>query len=144
MHFPRPDRSDTSPNLSKTAENPVLDLGWNEGFLSDSRPYRIEAWAEDQVCCVTVFMPTAGMETCSNAFFADLLEREQLIAYRPDKRRSAAAMRCTAASGNSVWSVNVVTGDDEETFVDVLTELRPYATGVPSPSALSDPTTNSA
>ena len=127
MNAPKPDRSNTSPNLVKTAENPVLDLGWNEGFLSDSRPYRVEAWAEDQVSAVTFFLSTAGIENHSNAQFADLLEREQLIAYHPDGRRSAAAMPFTDASGKSVWSVSVVTGDDEETFVDVLTDIRPYA-----------------
>lgn len=135
MHAPKPDRSNRSPNLAKTAENPVLDLGWNEGFLSDTRPYRVEAWAEDQISSITVFMSTNGIENYTNEQFADLLEREQLIAYHPGRRRSAYAMPCTDASGNSLWSVNVVTGDDEDTFVDVLTEIRPYANGRPSPSS---------
>jgi len=86
MNAPKPDRSNTSPNLVKTAENPVLDLGWNEGFLSDSRPYRVEAWAEDQVSAVTFFLSTAGIENHSNAQFADLLEREQLIGIRNSGR----------------------------------------------------------
>ena len=139
MNAPKPDRSDTSPNLAKTAENPVLDLGWNEGILSDSRPYRVEAWAEDQISSLTFFMSTNGIEIYSNAQFADLLEREQLVAYRNGRRRSAYAMPFTDASGNSVWSVNVVTGDDGESFVDVLTALRPYARGVTSASLHSAP-----
>ena len=144
MNLPKPDRSDTSPNLSKTAENPVIDLGWNEGFLSDARPYRVEAWAEDQISSVTFFMSTSGIENHSNAQFADLLEREQLIAYHPDGRRSAAAMPFTDASGNSIWSVNVVTGDDEETFVDVLTDIRPYANATTSTTLHSAPNTDAA
>ena len=134
MHAPKPDRSDTSPNLAKTAENPVLDLGWNEGILSDSRPYRVEAWAEDQISSLTFFMSTSGIENYSNAQFADLLEREQLVAYHPGRRRSAYAMPYTDASGNSVWSVNVVTGDDDESLVDVIVALRPYANGATSAS----------
>lgn len=92
MHAPKPDRSGTRPNLAKTAETPVLDLGWNEGFLSDTRPYRVEAWAEDQVRSITVFMSTNGIENYTNAQFADLLEREELIAYHPGRRRSAYAI----------------------------------------------------
>ena len=144
MHAPKPDRSDARPNLAKTAENPVLDIGWNEGFLSDSRFYRVEAWAENQVSSITVFMSTNGIENYSNPQFADLLEREQLIAYHPGRRRSAFAMPCTDASGNSLWSVNVVIGDDEETFVDLLIAMRPYANGVPSTSLHTAPNTDAA
>jgi len=144
MNAPKPDRSDNLPNLRKTAENPVLDIGWNEGFLSDTRPYRVEVWAEDQISSVTFFMSTNGIENYSNAQFADLLEREQLIAFQPDQRRSAAAMPFTDASGNSVWSVNVVTGDDEETFVDVLTTIRPYENGVMPASLHTAPTAGAA
>ncbi len=144
MHAPKPDRSGTRPNLAKTAETPVLDLGWNEGFLSDTRPYRVEAWAEDQVRSITVFMSTNGIENYTNAQFADLLEREELIAYHPGRRRSAYAMPCTDASGNSLWSVNVVTGDDEDTFVDVLTVIRPYANGLSSASLHTAPNADAA
>ena len=126
MTAPKPDRSNHSPNLAKSADNPALDLGWNEGFLSDARPYRIELWAEDQVTSVTVFLPTAGIENMSNAQFADLLEREQVIQYQPDSRRSAYAVPVTDASGRSVWSVNVVIGDDEQLFAEVLVGIRPY------------------
>jgi hypothetical protein len=45
MTAPKPDRSNSPPNLVKTDENPNLDLGWNEGFLTDGRPYRAEYWA---------------------------------------------------------------------------------------------------
>ena len=142
MTAPKPDRSDHQPNLAKTAANPVLDLGWNEGFLSDARPYRVEFWAEDQVSSVTFFMSTSGIENMSKAQFADLLEREQLIAYRPDSRRSAFAVPVTDASGNSVWSVNVVVGDDEQTFADVLVAIRPYGTAVSGAVLHVPPNTN--
>ena len=127
MNLPKPDRSETSPNHSKSAENPVIELGWGDGLLSDSRPHCIAAWAEDQISVVTAFMPAAGIETHANQHVADLLERDEIIAYRPRRRRSAATMPVTDARGNSVWSVNVVTGADEDTFVDVLTVLRPHA-----------------
>ena len=126
MNHLKPDRSDITPNFTKSAENPALDLGWNEGLLSDGRPYRMESWAEDQVSSVTFFISTSGLENYSNAQFADLLEREQLLRYRSGGRRSAYAMPCTDASGNSLWSVNVVIGDDDATFADVLVAVRRY------------------
>lgn len=126
MH-PKPDRSNHQPNVVKSAENPALDIGWNEGFLSDMRPYRVEAWCEDQVTSLTYFFATGGLEGLTNAQFADLLEREGLLRYL-GPRRSAYAMPFTDASGNSLWSVNVVVGNGDETFVEDLVEVRPYRT----------------
>jgi len=35
--YPKPDRSDQTPNFVKSAENDAIDIGWNEGNLSDGR-----------------------------------------------------------------------------------------------------------
>ncbi len=144
MKHRKPDRSDVTPNFTKSPDNPAIDLGWNEGFLSDGRPYRVEQWAEEQVTSVTFFMPTSGCENFSNAQFADLLEREQLLRYRAGGRRSAFAMPCTDASHNDVWSVNVVCGDDEDTFADVLVPIRPYADATAPVSLHTAPTADAA
>lgn len=89
MH-PKPDRSNYHPNFVKTAENPQLDIGWNEGCLSDARPYRVEAWSEDSVTSLTYFLSTEGLEGLTNEQAADLLEREGLLRYlRPPRLRSS-------------------------------------------------------
>ena len=140
MTHRKPDRSNITPNFKKSAERPALDIGWNEGILSDGRPYRMENWAEDEVSSVTFFMSTAGLENYSNAQFADLLEREQLLRYHVGGRRSAYSIPFTDASGNSLWSVNVVFGDDEKTFAEVLVPLRPYG-HVSAPASLQNAAT---
>ncbi len=94
--YPKPDRSDHSPNFSKTPENDVIDIGWDEGILSDGRRYRVECWAQDQVTSLTYFFSTRGLENMTNA------------------------------GGSNMWSVNVVVGDDEKTFVSAQRPLRPY------------------
>lgn len=114
MTHPKPDRSNYTPNHIKTPENDQIDIGWNEGFMSDGRPYRIECWAQDQITCVTVFMSTEGLETYSKAQFVELLEREHIVWWKPDAMKSAYAVPLTDASGNSIWSVNVVIGVGNE------------------------------
>ena len=143
MTAPKPDRSDFSPNFTVTPDNPVLDLGWNEGILSDTRPYRVESWAHGQIRSLTFFMSTSGVENYSRDQFADLLEREQLVAYHPGRRRSAYAMPITDASGNSHWSVNVVIGEAGVTLVDVLVAMRPYASRLTPASLHTAPTADS-
>jgi hypothetical protein len=103
----------------------------NEGFLTDGRPYRAEYWAHEQVSSMTFFLSTKGMESYSNQQFIELLEREKLLAWRPGGFKSAYAMPFTDPSGNDMWPVNVVVGDDEQTFAVVLIPMRAYERGLP-------------
>jgi hypothetical protein len=130
MTYPAPDRSSHLPNLAKTPENEVLDLAWNVGQLSDGRPYRVEAWAQDQITLWTFFMSTKGIEHLTKPEFTELLVREGLIAFTSSKRY-VQAEKFVDESGNEMWSVNVVVGDTEETFVnEAMLPLRPYPRGV--------------
>jgi hypothetical protein len=94
--------------------------------MSDGRPCRIECWAQDQITCVTVFMSTERLETYSKAQFVVLLEKEHIAWWNPDAMKSAYAVPLTDASGNSIWSVNVVIGAGDEAPVADPVELRSY------------------
>ena len=124
--YPKPDRSTFKPNRTKTAENPALDIGWDEGFLSDGRPYRAEAWAEDQATMLTYLFSVRGLETYSNEQLANLLEAEGLIHFRDAQRRYVSAMPITDAAGNDMWSVNVVVGSEDDTYVTDNSKLNSY------------------
>ena len=127
-NYPRPDRSDFMPNRVKSDENAAVDLGWAEGVFADGRPWRMECWAEEQLTCLTVFCSSIGLEPASDSGFPELLEAEGLVRYLlPEQYYSAPAKRFTDASGNSMWSINVVVGDDESVFAETL-PLRPYST----------------
>jgi hypothetical protein len=124
--YPKPDRSNYVPN----EEPRPVDIGWNEGVLSDGRPYRVECWAEDGITSLSFFFSTLGLENCNNQQFAALLEREGLLTFGGEKRYCG-ARPMTDASGNDMWSVNVVVGDEEELYVTVSGPLRPYQKGTP-------------
>lgn len=123
--YPRPDRSAFKPNFRKSHEQPALDIGWAEGTLKDGRPYRAECWAEDGVTSLTFFLSRIGLEKLNDADFAALLETEGLLRFT-GAARYVAARPLTDSSGNDMWSVNVVVGDDENTFLVDKLELRAY------------------
>lgn len=123
--YPRPDRSAFTPNFRKSDENPAVDIGWAEGTLKDGRPYRAECWAEDGLTSLTFFLSTIGLEALTDADFAALLEGEGLLRFTGEGRY-VAACPLTDSSGNDMWSVNVVVGDDETTFVVDQVQLRNY------------------
>lgn len=137
-NFPKPDRSNFTPNFSKTPENDVIDLGWNEGTLSDGRPYRFECWCQDQLTCVTFFVSSVGLEHLDRTGIQKLLEREQLVHFLSDERY-ASARPLVDPSGNPMLSINVVVGDDEETFTSGGPILIPYNRMPPSQPRLADP-----
>lgn len=125
--YPKPDRSNYGPRRVRTPESAALDLGWSEGFLPDGRPFRAEVWAEDGITALTVFCSTHGLETLTNVEAADLLAAAGIVEYLPGGRRSAAAMPLRDAAGQSMWSINVVLGDDEGLLVRCPLPMLPYA-----------------
>lgn len=119
-----PDRSDAIRNFSK-AEGDDLDIGWNDGVLSDGRPYRAESWAADQISLLTFFFSTSQIETYTDAQFIKLLEDEGLIEFSSDERYVAGEI-VEDASGNQMWSVNVVIADENNEFTKDSISLKPY------------------
>jgi len=123
--YPKPDRSDQTRNFIKTEENGAIDLGWGEGFLSDSRPYWVECWAEFQVTMITFFFSTNGMEDYSDLMFKELLSREKLVQF-VSETPVVSAMSFTDASGNEMWSVNVVIGTEDGLLAKDSMNLQKY------------------
>ena len=127
MH-PKPDRSGYTPNFLGTAGNPGVDIGWNEGLLSDGRPYRVECWAEDGITMLTFFVPAEGLEAYGDAGLEALLVREGLVELeRPGE--AFRVMRLTDPSGNRLLSLNVVVGNGDDLYVGRSVALRPYPRG---------------
>lgn len=124
--FHRPDRSNHRPQKTKTADEPYLDLGWNEGYFSDGRPYRAECWTENGITILTFFFSTAGIENLSSPQFKEFFEREGVIRFLSDKAHLAAAP-ISDASNNDMWSVSVVVGDEGGTYIEDSLSLRAYA-----------------
>ena len=122
--YPKPDRSDYKFNASKSAHNEVIDVGWDEGFLPDARPFRAECWAESGISMVTFFFSTQGLETSTEAQLMEILKKDGLIKPLNDTIH-VTAMPMSDASGNDMWSVNIVVGDENQVFLQDKLKLRP-------------------
>ena len=123
--YPKPDRSDHIRNFVKSEENEAIDVGWNEGSLSDDRQYHVECWVEDQITMLTFFFSTVGIEKYSEKRLKDLLVEEKLVQFIKNDA-PLSTMRITDAGGNELWSVNVVIGTEDELFANDLISLRAY------------------
>jgi hypothetical protein len=67
---------------------------------------------------LTVFFSTIGLEDLDAEAMKRFVEQEGLISFR-----SSGPSHCSAAlfvddGGNRVWSVNIVVGDEDQTYID--------------------------
>lgn len=135
--FPIPDRANQPVRVVKDQDG-VIDVGWCDGVLSDGRAFRAETWAQDQVTVLTVFFSAIGLAELDQAAMERFIEQERLVSFR-----AAAAHYCTAAlftdeAGNRFWSVNIVVGDDEETYIADSVPVFPYSR-VGEPNTMFNP-----
>ena len=126
--YPKPDRSRSTPNRVKTEANDTLDIGWAEGMMRDGRPWRAEAWCQDQVTCLNFYFSSRGLENATDDDLAALLSDEALVRFR-DEERFAEGRLMKDDSGRDIWEVTVALGDDEATYVDASFPLAPYPKG---------------
>ena len=126
--YPLIDRSHCHVDRTKN-DSGVLDIGWAEGMLTGGRPYRMELWAQDQVTVLTVFFSADGIEEANGTILLKFLEASGLISFSNRIAPTGMAMILDRA-GNRFWSVNIVVGDEECTYIESSTIIQPYRQSV--------------
>jgi len=125
--YPKPDRSDQTPNFEKADDYDQIDLGWSEGVLSDGRAYRVEAWTMDKITMLTYFFSTKRLENYDEASFVEFLTKEELVEFVIEQpQRYVSISKITDAGGNEMWSVNVAIGNEDRLFAKDSTDLKRY------------------
>lgn len=66
---------------------------------------------------ITFFFSTIGLENATREDLEGLLVLENLVTFKPG-RRHVEVMKFVDPSANEMWSVNVVVGDEDGTFVE--------------------------
>lgn len=95
----------------------VVNIGYAEGLLSDTRPFRMECWAEDQITNLTIFISKLGLEDYTPQKVIDYLEVERIIRRLKDDLYGS-VLSFKDPDGNEFWSANLVVGDEDDTYLD--------------------------
>ena len=120
----RPDRSDYIPNLIKQPGTDPVDVGWFEGQLSDTRPFRAERWEQDHLKVLTLFFSMEELEHLSQTSLRNLLSKEGLVTFLGQAFVMGNAF--TDAAGQALWSVSVVMAEHGKVLARERFELRSY------------------
>ncbi len=94
-----------------------VNVGWGVGLVDARRPYFCECWAEG-VTVITYFVSTIGIENHSVGQLEEMLERHGIIRYVGERKYETFVKRFRDDSGNEFHSINIIVGDDDETYIE--------------------------
>jgi hypothetical protein len=83
-------------------------------------------WAQDQISMLTIFFSTVGLETLDAAAIRQLVVNERLVSFK-DGPQYCTSLKFTDDAGNELWSVNIVVGDEDNTFLSDSVPIFPYS-----------------
>ncbi len=102
-----------------------MDLGWNEGVLSDGRPFRMEVWRLTGMTGAHYFFSTRDLDDLTSDTCCDLLERENLVQFSPTSRR-VKVVRGFDTIGQPIWAVMVLFGNGNGRYANPKIGMLPY------------------
>ena len=135
--FPVPDRS-KQPVRSTKDPGGVIDIGWCDGVISDGRAFRAEMWAQNQVSMLTIFFSAIGLEELDEEAVKAFVQKEGLVSFRNQGQKYCAADIYFDDVGNRLWSVNIVVGDEDETYVEDSIPIFKYS-DIGEPNTMFNP-----
>lgn len=131
--YPSVDRSDFKPNFVKRDDDDQIDIAFAEGRFNDGRPFRAEFWAANQVSYLTYYFSSVDIEDLSSQDLKEYLKSEHPIEFDDEAFLSSgytgtniSAKRMLDASGNEIWDVTIIVGDEDGTFIRGGARLRRY------------------
>lgn len=94
-----------------------VNIGWNIGVLDGNRPWFAECWARDQITMLTYFISTKDLEGKSEDELVNMLEQAGIVKFTEENHRSVQVSTFTDSNGNEFYSVNIVVGVEDETYL---------------------------
>lgn len=123
--YPEPSRKDYVPSPYEPDDDGVLDIGYYTGLLSDGRKYRLECWQMDEMVMATIMFSDQGLTAYNKKDMLLLLELEE-IAHFGGSSKKLQATRTKDDVGSSMWALNMMLKNADDTFASLLITLKRY------------------
>lgn len=105
------------------SDTEVCNIGYNEGELSDSRPYRVEVWSSNGITSATIFISNIGLESVSEKGLKKMLIDDKIIDLIQDK---ICITEVEDTEENTFYSINVPLEGTYETINKLLVKIKDY------------------
>ena len=107
-----------------TSDTEVCNIGYNEGKLSDKRPYRIEVWSSYGITNATIFISIRGFENKDEKDIKRYLEKEGIIEIIED---DIYITEVEDINDETFLSINVPIDDHDKCLNKYKVSLKPFA-----------------
>ena len=101
----------------------VCNIGYNEGKLSDGRPYRLEKWLSHEIMNVTIFVSLNDIENLSNKEIIKMMEDNNIIKVIKD---DIYITDVEDSNNNKFYSINVPLDDHGNVINELLVDVKDY------------------
>ena len=105
------------------SDTEVCNIGYNEGVLSDQRPYRIEVWSSYDITNATIFISIKDIENKSEEDIKEYLQKENIIKVIDD---DIYITEVEDSEDNTFLSVNVPIFDGDKELYKYLVDLKDF------------------
>ncbi len=126
VRYPKYDIGDFLPS-------PGEDWFWGEGILSDGRPYRAEVYYQGGGIYMELYMSSRDIENFTVEQFKEYMISEQLLEFYDNLYRESGFNGDNLeiapkedASGNAMWNLKFIIGDEDGTYVRILFKRNHY------------------
>lgn len=119
MDYPKINRN----NIDFSSSSDVCNIGYYEGELKDSRPYRLEVWSSNGLDNATVFISNKGLEDKSEVDLVKYIAGEEIIEIDDDR---AQVNEVEDPNGNVFYSINLLLNNRDEEINRLLVPLDDY------------------
>ena len=98
-------------------DDPITNVGWDAGLAGGNRPYFLMCWAMCGVTTLTYFVSTEGIAEYGKEELLAMLQEAKLFRILDPENPRTGVITFTDGNGNEFFSVNIVSGDEENTYV---------------------------
>ena len=98
-------------------DDPWYNLGWDAGLAEGNRPYFLECWATCGITMLTYLISAEGIGEYGVPEMLAMLEKAKLVKILDPSEPRTDVRKYTDGSGKEFFSVNIVVGDEDGTYV---------------------------
>lgn len=106
-----------------TSDTEVCNIGYQEGILSDSRPYRLEVWSSYNITNATVFISIQDLEDKSEEEIKSYLVKNKIIEIIED---DIYITEVEDSEDNSFLSINIPIEDNGKVINKFLVTIKEF------------------
>ena len=101
----------------------ICNIGYNEGIITNNRPYRVEVWASHNITNATIFISKKDLEDKTHRELKRLIESTGLVEIISD---DIYITDVEDSEDNIFYSINIPLEENDTELNKLLVDIKPF------------------